>query len=204
MKEDSAKNPSTMAIRRRNTAIVVALLGVVLTMGLLAFNSLPLYQLFSRLTGYGGTTQVAKTAPRQVDGRLVTVRFDVNVAADMPWKFTTPPPVQVRLGEEATVSYTAWNIGKEPILGTATYNVTPFKAGPYFDNIRCFCFTDHVLMPGEQKQLSVTFFVDPKMVADPTLNDVDTITLAFTYFDISNSFFKARSATRDPRSGITR
>ena len=204
MNEHPAAHRSAVTTRRRNSTIVIALLGVVLTMGLLALDSLPLYRLFSRLTGYGGTTQLAKTAPKQADGRVVTVRFDMNVAAGMPWKFTTPAPVQVRLGEETTVSFTVRNVGQEPVLGTATYNVTPFKAGPYFDNTRCFCFTDHVLLPGEEKQLNVAFFVDPKMVADPNVKDMDTITLAFTYFDISNTFFKARSAARGPNAGITR
>ena len=204
MKNRSAGNRSSATMRRRNASIVIALLGVVLSMSLLAFNSLPLYRAFSRLTGYNGTTQVANTAPKQADDRVVTVRFDVTVAPDMPWQFTTPAPVQVRLGREKTVSFTVTNVGKEPVLGTATYNVTPSKAGSYFYTVRCFCFTDHVLLPGEQKQLSVIFFINPKMAADPNADDVRTITLAFTYFNISNRFFKVGSAARDPRAGVAR
>lgn len=184
--------------------MAVVLLGVVLTMGLLAVNSLALYQLFIRLTGYRGTPQIAQAAPKQADSRVVTVRFDVTVAPGMPWQFTIPAPVRGRLGEEATATFTAKNIGNEPVLGGATYNVTPFKAGPYFDIVRCFCSTDHVLVPGEKKQFSVTFFVDPKMIADRNTNDVSTITLSFTYFNISDTFFKVRSAARDRSGGITR
>jgi len=207
MKEQSTGERSIVADgrhRRRNAATAIALFGIVLSMSFLAFNSLPLYRLFSRLTGYDGTTQVAETIPTQADGGGVVVRFDVNVATDMPWQFTAPAPIQVRLGKESTVSFTVTNVGKEPTLGRTTYNVTPFKAGAYFNTIRCFCFSDHVLMPGEHKQLSVTFFVDPKMATDPNAHNVSTITLAFNYFNISNAFFKERSAVGDPRAGITK
>ncbi len=169
--------------RRRNITVVSALGGILLTMTLLVAYSVPLYRLFCRVTGYGGTTQVAIAAPAQATGRMVTIRFDTNVAPDMPWQFSAPAPVEVRLGQERVVSFTAKNLGSEPILGTAIYNVTPFKAGPYFDKIQCFCFTEQFLMPGEQKQLSVRFFVDPKIAEDRNADDVTTITLAYTFFN---------------------
>lgn len=185
--------------RRRNAPIAVALLGVALAMGALAVNSLPLYRLFSQATGYGGTTQVAETAPAKAAGRSVTVRFDSNVAADLPWTVTPPAPVRVRLGQEMTIFYVVRNIGTEPTLATTTYNVTPFKVGQYFDNVDCFCSADHVLLPGEEKKLGVTFFVDPKMATDRNAEEVGEMTLSFTYFNVSSTFFKVRPAERTDR-----
>jgi cytochrome c oxidase assembly protein subunit 11 len=173
------------------------LLGVALAMGAIAVNSLPLYRLFSQVTGYGGTPRVARAAPATATRRTVTVRFDANVAPDMPWAATPPAPVNVRLGDEMTVFYVVRNIGTEPTLATTTYNVTPFKVGQYFDTVDCFCSGDHVLLPGEEKQLGVTFFVDPKMATDRNAEEVGEITLSFTYFNVSNTFFKVRPAKAD-------
>ena len=203
------RNVGPRGRRRRNVAIVSASVGVVLGMGTLSFYSVPLYRLFSQATGYGGTTQIATASPSQSIGRTMTLRFDTNVAPDMPWKFIAPAPVQVRLGEQKTVSYVAENPGDEPILGTATYNVTPFKAGQYFDNVQCFCFNERVLMPGEKKTLTVTFFVDPKIAKDPNADDVTTITLSFTYFNVSGAFFNKGTAgrgqyTREEETAINR
>ncbi|MGH6663083.1 MAG: cytochrome c oxidase assembly protein [Rhodospirillales bacterium] len=169
--------------RRRNVAVVAALVGVFATMGTLVYFAVPLYQLFCQVTGFGGTTQVAAKAPGAVAGRAMTVRFDTNVARDMPWRFLPPAPAEVRLGEEMLVAFTAQNIGNEPMLGTATFNVTPFKAARYFNKIECFCFTEQLLMPGERKEFPVTFFVDPAIADDPNARDVTTITLSYTFFD---------------------
>src|SRR5918996_255221 len=113
----------------------------------------------------------------------ITVRFDVNVAPDLPWKFVPPKPVTLRLGEEHLVAFEAANVSDEPILGTATFNVTPFKAGEYFNKIECFCFTEQLLMPGESKKFPVTFFVDPGIADDPNTVDVSAITLSYTFFN---------------------
>ncbi len=145
--------------------------------------SVPLYRLFCKLTGYSGTTQEANAAPVKAAAGTITVRFDANVAAGMPWEFSAPKPVQVRFGENTVVAFAAKNLASEPILGTATSNVTPFKAGPYFTKIQCFCFTEQLLMPGEVKGFPVTFVVDPKIAEDPNTRDVLTITLSYTFFN---------------------
>src|SRR6266487_3454912 len=111
--------------------------------------------------GFSGTTQVANKAPGAVAAAPIQVRFDANVAANMPWRFTPPDLVEVRLGEQREVAFTAVNLSKEPILGTATFNVAPFETGKYFNKIQCFCFTKQLLLPGERKWFSVLFFVDP-------------------------------------------
>jgi cytochrome c oxidase assembly protein subunit 11 len=169
--------------RRRNRITVLALLGIVGVMVGLDIASVPLYRLFCAVTGYNGTTQRAEEAPAtELKNAVVTVRFDANVSPELGWEFQAPAPVRLHPGEERTVAYRAVNKSGEPLTGTATYNVTPAKVGIYFDKIQCFCFTRQHLDPGESKELTVTFFVDPDIATDPSTRDVDTITLSYTMF----------------------
>jgi cytochrome c oxidase assembly protein subunit 11 len=170
--------------RRRNAATAGLLLSLAVAMLGLAAASAPLYRLFCQATGYGGTTQRASAAPQSgVADRLVTVRFDANTAIDLGWKFEPlQRSVVVHPGEEQIVAYRAENLTREPLTGTATFNVTPAKTGIYFDKLQCFCFTRQHLDPGESAELSVKFFVDPDIVGDPNTRDVDTITLSYTMF----------------------
>ena len=163
---------------------VVGLLLVVGCMLGLVVASVPLYRLFCAVTGYNGTTQRAEIAPRAaLPGRVITVRFDANTAPGLDWEFRPlQSAVQVRPGETKTVAYHAVNRGQTPVVGTATFNVTPAKTGLYFDKLQCFCFTRQELAPGESKDLTVTFFVDPDIVNDANDADVDTITLSYTMF----------------------
>jgi cytochrome c oxidase assembly protein subunit 11 len=149
--------------RRRNATVVASLLLIVAGMGVLVYYSAPLYWLFCDVTGFGGTTRAAQAAPIAVIDREITVRFDANVASGLPWRFVAPEPVRLRLWEERVVAYKGKNIGDEPYLGTATFNVTPFKAGEHFNKLQCF--------------------VDPKLAEDPNATDVSTITLSYTFFD---------------------
>ena len=169
--------------RQRNLKVLAGVLLIPMAMGTLVYYSVPLYQLFCDVTGFGGTTRTAQAAPTTVIDREITVRFDANVASGLPWRFTAPKPVTLRLGEERVVAYKGNNIGNEPYLGTATFNVTPFKTGEYFSKIECFCFTEQLLLPGEEKEFTVSFFVDPKLAEDPNATDVSTITLSYTFFD---------------------
>ncbi|MBT5920303.1 MAG: cytochrome c oxidase assembly protein [Alphaproteobacteria bacterium] len=190
MIESSQKtNPSAVrqpvqVSERRNAATGLVLAGVALGMVGMAFAAVPLYSLFCQVTGYGGTSQVAVAAPGAVEGRMITVQFDASIASGMPWKFK---PVQreitVRIGEEHLAFYSAHNPLKRKVMGTATYNVTPHKAGPYFSKIDCFCFTEQVLEPGQTVEMPVSFFVDPDILNDPGLDDVRTITLSYTFFE---------------------
>ena len=169
---------------RGSRVTVGALVVVVLAMVGLTAASVPLYRLFCQATGYGGTTQRASAAPdKEVAGRLITVRFNADQAPDLGWEFRPlQASVQVHPGEEKVIAYRAVNLTKEPVTGTATYNVTPVKAGIYFDKLQCFCFTRQHLEPGQSADLSVSFFVDPDIVKDPNTRDVDTITLSYTMF----------------------
>jgi cytochrome c oxidase assembly protein subunit 11 len=184
--------------RRSHSGTVLALLAVIGVMGGLVAASVPLYRLFCAATGYGGTTQRAAAAPAAaVAGRLVTVRFDAETAPDLPWEFRPEQrQVKVHPGEEKLAIFRAVNRSAEPITGTATYNVTPNKAGLYFDKLQCFCFSKQHLEPGESAELTVSFFVDPDIVKDPNTTDVDTITLSYTMFRAKDDAGPSASAAR--------
>jgi cytochrome c oxidase assembly protein subunit 11 len=173
-----------MTPRQRKRVTVFALLGVLGVMTGLTSASVPLYRLFCQATGYEGTTQNATAAPvDEVKDKLITVRLDANVASDLGWEFRPlVSSVKAHPGEEKVVAYRATNLTKEPVTGTATHNVTPLKAGIYFDKLQCFCFTKQHLAPGQSVDLTVSFFVDPDIVKDPNTRDVDTITLSYTMF----------------------
>ena len=168
---------------RRNAATVAALLGIVVVMGGLAYASVPLYRWFCQVTGYGGTTQVADAAPVGLHDRSVTIRFNADVNSKLPWRFhPVERSVKVRLGEEKLAFYRASNLADRPVTGTATFNVTPAKAGPYFAKLDCFCFTEQTLAAGHSVDMPVSFYVDPEMAKDRNLDDVTTITLSYTFF----------------------
>ena len=170
-------------LRRRKRVTVLALLGVLGVMVGLDVAAVPLYRLFCAVTGYGGTTQRAASAPGSETSRLITVRFNAIVSDDLGWRFEPEVlSVQVHPGEEMRVAYRAVNENRTAVIGTATYNVTPAKAGVYFDKIQCFCFTKQKLSPGESADLWVSFFVDPDILTDPGTRDVDTITLSYPMF----------------------
>jgi cytochrome c oxidase assembly protein subunit 11 len=173
---------STLGGRKRLT--VGALLAVVGAMSALVAFSVPLYRLFCAATGYNGTTQRASVAPDDiVTSRTITVRFNAEQAPGLDWEFRPEQvSVDVHPGETKIIHYRAVNFSKHVMTGTATYNVTPDKAGLYFDKLQCFCFTAQRLNPGESADLAVQFFVDPAIMKDKNADDVDTITLSYTMF----------------------
>src|SRR5690348_4721436 len=190
--------------RRRNRITVLALLGVIGVMVALDIASVPLYRLFCAVTGYNGTTQRATEAPTaEASGKLVTVRFNADIAPDVGWEFRPlVASVQVHPGEERTVAYRAVNKSREGVTGAATYNVTPNKVGLYFDKIQCFCFTRQHLEPGESKDLTVTFFVDPDIATDPNTRDVDAITLSYTMFRAKDQAPQSSESDGDARPSV--
>ena len=182
-----AATDQMMAQRNRRT-LSVALLVVAGMVGL-AYASVPLYDLFCRVTGFGGTTQVASEAPQQVVAdHPVTVRFDANVNPELKWSFRpVDAPVTLAPGETVVINYEATNISDVASTGTATFNVTPQKAGPYFMKIECFCFTEQLLQPGESITMPVSFFIDPEIATDRNTQDVDEIVLSYTFFPLAGS-----------------
>ena len=164
---------------------VVQLVGVVVVMGALAWASVPFYNWFCRVTGFGGTTAVAEQGADTVLDKTITVRFDASKERGMPWEFTpVEREMKIRIGETGLAFYEAYNPTDKPIAGQASYNVTPYSAGGYFSKIACFCFEEQVLQPGERVQMPVTFFVDPEIVEDPEAKYVHTITLSYTFYEI--------------------
>ncbi len=167
--------------RTRMTAALAT--GVIAGMLGLTAAAVPLYDLFCRVTGYGGTTQRAAQAPEAVSEQTITIRFNADVAQNMPWSFApVAREVEVRIGEQTLAFYRAHNGAGHPVTGTATFNVTPAKAGVYFSKIDCFCFTEQVLDAGQSADLPVSFFVDPAILDDPGARDVHSITLSYTFF----------------------
>lgn len=153
----------------------------------MSFAAVPLYDLFCRVTGYGGTTQVAKKAPESVSDRVFTIRFDANVSAGLGWQFEPEQTeITIRAGEVKTVGYTVRNTRNEATTGIASYNVTPDKMGAWFNKLACFCFTEITLKPGEKRSEEVVFFIDPAVVKEKELASIHTVTLSYTFFPVKN------------------
>jgi len=164
---------------------VVQTVSVVILMGGLAWASVPFYNWFCRVTGFGGTTNVAEAGSDVILDETIKVRFDASLDRDMPWTFKPEVrEMEIRIGETGLAYYEAHNPLDVPIAGRATYNVTPYEAGAFFDKIDCFCFTEQVLMPGETVLMPVSFFVDPAIVDDREGQYVHTITLSYTFYQI--------------------
>ena len=171
-----------MAARAKGATALV-LVSVVAGMVGLSFAAVPLYRLFSQSTGLAGTTQTAVTAPAEVLDRVVTVRFNADIGRRLPWRFRPDQvAMELRVGEQGLAYFTATNNSDERVTGHAVFNVTPLKAGRYFTKVKCFCFDEQVLGPGETARMMVSFFVDPKIADNSNLDDVSTITLSYTFF----------------------
>jgi cytochrome c oxidase assembly protein subunit 11 len=152
----------------------------------MSFAAVPLYRIFCQITGYGGTTQRADSAPEATLDRVIRVRFDANVGNGLGWSFRPlEREVRIKVGEVAEVAFESRNRNSVRTTGTATFNVTPLEAGAYFNKMSCFCFTAQSLAPGEALKMPVVFFVDPAIADDPDLDVVDTITLSYTFYPSS-------------------
>ena len=179
-----------MPLEDRNRRVgFYALLGALAMLGL-GYAAVPLYDLFCRVTGFGGTTQKATEQEASMAERLalsanapeISIRFDASTARDMPWAFKPEQVTEtVRIGVRDLAFYTARNDSGVPITGTATFNVEPEQAGRYFHKVQCFCFTEQVLQPGQEVRMPVLYFVDPAIMDDPNLRDIQQITLSYTF-----------------------
>ena len=159
--------------------------GVVVLMGGLAWASVPFYDWFCRVTGFGGTTNVAETGSDEILDQTIKIRFDASQERGMPWEFTpVEREMEIRIGETGLAFYEAYNPTDRPVAGSASYNVFPYEAGGFFSKIQCFCFEEQVLEPGERVRMPVTFFVDPEIAKDRDGKFVHTITLSYTFYEI--------------------
>ncbi len=167
-----------------NSKVAAILVGVVVTMGALAWAAVPFYSWFCRVTGYAGTTNASTETSDKVLDEYVTVWFDANTAPDMPWQFKPKQrSIKLRIGESGMAFYEAYNPTDETVAGTASYNVAPDLAGYYFTKIQCFCFTEQVLKPHERVEMPVVFYVDPEIVDDPDAGRIRNITLSYTFYE---------------------
>ncbi|WP_425051999.1 cytochrome c oxidase assembly protein [Psychromarinibacter sp. S121] len=167
---------------QKTAAITV---GTVLVMGALAWASVPFYNWFCRVTGFGGTTGVSTAGADHVLDETIKIRFDGSLDKNMPWTFKpVEREIELKIGETGLAFYEAYNPTDRPVAGQASYNVTPYEAGGFFTKIDCFCFTEQVLQPGERVQMPVTFYVDPEIVEDRDAKYVHTITLSYTFYEI--------------------
>jgi cytochrome c oxidase assembly protein subunit 11 len=173
------------AASRRDLAVAAACGVFVAFMVGMAYAAVPLYGWFCKTTGFGGIPQVAAAAPGQISDRKITVRFDSNVGAGLPWRFEPErTSIDLKLGEVATVYYMVTNLSKKETGGQASYNVAPTTVGGYFVKINCFCFTEQHLAPGEKREMAVVFYVDPEMTKDSDQDDLNTITLSYTFYPL--------------------
>ena len=167
--------------KNRKTAVIVA--AVVAGMVGMSFAAVPAYRAFCQVTGWNGTTQRGDAPATRTLERSVTVRFDATVGQGLSWRFRPEEPSQsLHIGETGLAFFEAENLSDKPVTGRANFNVSPSKAGIYFKKIECFCFTEQTLQPGEKVSMPVTYFVDPALADDVNLDDIQTITLAYTFF----------------------
>jgi cytochrome c oxidase assembly protein subunit 11 len=195
-----SNNPRTDLDRRlRRTATLSA--GIAVGMVGLAYASVPLYDLFCRMTGFDGTPIVRTLPAGEVLERTMAVRFDANVAPGLNWRFAPETPeVTVKVGQTTTVLYKVTNEGPTPTTGIATFNVQPALSGAYFIKLECFCFTEQTLQPGQTMESAVVFYVDPGLTQDPNVRDLNTITLSYTYFPAKGGKPVAELATSSTKA----
>ena len=179
---------ASVPLERQNRRVALIFVGVAAAMLGLGYAAVPLYDLFCRVTGFGGTTQVATEAQAANAAALsagaptISIRFDANTARDMPWQFRPRQVTDtVQIGQRDMAIFEAKNLSSVPITGTASFNVEPEQAGIHFNKIQCFCFTEQTLQPGQEVTMPVLYFVDPKALDDPAMEGVEQITLSYTF-----------------------
>lgn len=169
-----------------NRAIVSGSLIIVILMAILTYASVPLYNLFCRVTGFGGTPQISSVNDSVTLGDMISVRLDANTGLGLNWSFYPEEIIHdVQIGEDNLVNYVVENNSEHIVTGTSVFNVTPTQAGKYFNKIECFCFQDTKLEPFEEKKMPVSFYVDPEITADKYISDLSEITLSYTFYENS-------------------
>lgn len=174
-----------------------------------AYAAVPLYDLFCRTTGFGGTTKRAEASElpgkdqiAALGGKTIDVRFDGNIAPGIAWDFKPVKQVEtVKIGERRLAFYRATNLSDKPVTGSASFNVSPDTAGGYFVKIDCFCFTEQTLQPGQTVEMPVTYFVDPEILADPDGKRIEEITLSYTFYPVDSPKTAGQKADKTKTQG---
>ena len=168
---------------------------LVLFMASASFLSVPFYNWFCKVTGYGGATNVAQKESDIISDKVISVRFDASLEKGLEWEVK---PVQrnmtLNLGETGLAFYEAYNPTDKPIAAQSSFNVVPFSVGNFFNKIECFCFTEQILQPGEKIKMPVSFYVDPDLINNLESKNVTSVTLSYTFYEIdlpeTASYFK--------------
>ena len=175
-----------MIEKKKLTPLILA--GIFILMLGLSYASVPLYEIFCRVTGFGGTTQVANNAPKIVLDKVVSVRFDTNVN-NLPWDFKAKSNVMdVKVGQVNKIEFEVLNYSDEPTAGVASFNVSPSSFGKYYSKLGCFCFEKQELKAGEKATYVMTFYLDPEMVNDANVKNLEDVTMSYTFF--STDYYK--------------
>ena len=176
----AAQDQNNLKAQNKKVIFIITFIGMLMLS--LSYAAVPLYDIFCRVTGFGGTTQIASSAPGSSGHPNINIRFESNITDSLNWDFySKTKTVKIPMGEEKTIYYFAKNLSDKPIVGTATFNVTPAKVGQYFMKIDCFCFVEQLLNPGESMNMPVTFFIDPDLYKDENVQEVNEITLSYTF-----------------------
>ncbi len=180
---DTAAARQTL-LRRRNRRLGLGVGCFVVGMAGLAFASVPLYQMFCRVTGYNGTVQTTtKLAAPGAGEQAMNIRFNATTHPALPWRFAPAQgTMRLRVGEEGVAFYHARNLSDAPVTGVATYNVTPEVVGKYFHKTACFCFERQTLEAGQAADMPLSFWVDPRIAEDPNTSGIRTITVSYSFF----------------------
>ena len=182
-----------MVINKKNLT-PIALVSIFFLMLALSFAAVPLYDLFCRVTGFGGTTQVSKEAPKIVIDKVINVRLDTNVNGDLSWNFKAEKNlINVKPGKVYNIDFEVENFGDKPSAGVASYNVSPSSFGAYFNKLGCFCFEKQVLNPGEKTVYKLVFYLDPELVNDQKTVNIEDVTMSYTFF--SSDYYKQSKKT---------
>ena len=169
-----------MMQKKKLTPLILS--GIFVLMLGLSYAAVPLYDLFCRVTGFGGTTQISKDIPKIVLDKKISVRFDTNVNK-LPWNFKIKENViDVKIGQVSRAQFEVENYGDETTYGVASFNVSPSSFGQYFAKIGCFCFEKQKLDPGEKAKYMLTFYLDPEIVNDLSTKNIEDVTLSYTFF----------------------
>ncbi|MCU0945311.1 MAG: cytochrome c oxidase assembly protein [Rubritepida sp.] len=198
--------PDATTLARRNRRVAIGAFGFVGFMVGVSFAAVPLYDLFCRVTGFGGTPMIGQAAPASPGEAKITVRFNAVTQPNLPWRFAAQQPAMtLRVGEEGLAFYVARNTAEGPVTGISTYNVTPEIAGRYFHKTACFCFEEQTLAPGESVDMPLAFWVDPRIAEDPATRGIRTITISYTFFRSLNDAERAGAlANAGPHVGRAR
>ena len=191
-------------LNKKNRRMALILIGVVIAMGALTYKSVELYRLFCQVTGLGGQAEIAQAPSGEIIDREITVRFNSDVNPNLPWEFKPDvSSVKVKIGQEMLISFTAKNLSREAVAGTAIYNIAPDLAGKYMNKTQCFCFNYQLIAPGKTAHFPVVFYIDPKMASDRSLEDIKTITLSYTFFKADSPELEQalEDFYNDPKSG---